>query len=169
MSHPDVRWTVSDPDIEAASQMLARLLPQNSDYISHSEMQHGLSVDGETWIDGAAERLSAYGDWLREEDRATLGVAFVEGRLVGLIVVTWDETAAPSYATIQDMVVDTEARGTGIGAALLALVKQEAAGRNITRLFLESGKRNVRAHAFFERAGFAPVSHIFSMAVEHDI
>jgi ribosomal protein S18 acetylase RimI-like enzyme len=62
------------------------------------------------------------------------------------------------YAFLHDIVVDPEVRGRGIGTALITWLKEELVREGITRIFLESGRDNHSAHAFFERHGFEKLS-----------
>jgi GNAT superfamily N-acetyltransferase len=89
-------------------------------------------------------------------------VATVDEALAAAAVVTWELDKPGRVATLQDVVVDPEQRGHGVGAALLRFVEAEALERGCRWLMLESGVRNARAHAFFERAGLEVVSHTFA-------
>lgn len=62
------------------------------------------------------------------------------------------------HAFLHDIVVDPQARGSGIGTALMQKLKDELLGEGIDRIFLESGIGNHRAHAFFNRHGFEQTS-----------
>ncbi len=62
------------------------------------------------------------------------------------------------HAFLHDIVVDPQARGSGIGTAIMEKLKDELLGEGIDRLFLESGNANYRAHTFFERQGFERIS-----------
>jgi GNAT superfamily N-acetyltransferase len=52
------------------------------------------------------------------------------------------------------MYVAPEARGKGIGRALLARIEDEARALNLTRLVLETGTRQEEALSLYRRAGF---------------
>ena len=53
-----------------------------------------------------------------------------------------------------------------IPAQYLDWITRECKARGIARMFLESGHDNHRAHDFFERAGFAPVSVVMMKDIE---
>jgi len=59
---------------------------------------------------------------------------------------------APGVARIQRMAVIDDARGRGVGKALLAFLEDEARRRGATRLTLWA---QVQAQAFYEKAGYA--------------
>jgi ribosomal protein S18 acetylase RimI-like enzyme len=61
----------------------------------------------------------------------------------------WDRTAVE----IEDIVVDENARGLGVGRRLLAAVREHAAGRDVRLGVLEA---NTAALRFYEREGFVP-------------
>jgi len=58
---------------------------------------------------------------------------------------------APGVARIQRMAVIDDARGRGVGKALLAFLEDEARRRGATRLTLWA---QVQAQAFYEKAGY---------------
>jgi len=58
------------------------------------------------------------------------------------------------YLQIDQISVRPEARGQGIGAALIKQAEHFANEMDVQRIQLDSWDFNVRAHAFFERLGF---------------
>lgn len=70
------------------------------------------------------------------------GVACGAGRLIFV---------APGIARIQRMAVIDDARGRGVGKALLAFLEDEARRRGATKLTLWA---QVQAQAFYEKAGY---------------
>jgi ribosomal protein S18 acetylase RimI-like enzyme len=64
--------------------------------------------------------------------------------------------AAKPLLNIHDIVVHAEARGQGIGRALLDWAEQRARALGCCKLTLEVLSNNTRALAAYERAGFAP-------------
>jgi putative acetyltransferase len=63
--------------------------------------------------------------------------------------------AAPA-GEIKRMFVATEARGTGLGAKLLAAIEAEAAREGLGLLRLETGPRNAAALALYTASGYQP-------------
>ena len=161
-----VRWTASDAEFQAAAAVLIRLMLLDPAYISHSEIQWGLSPDGQRWADEAPERLQGYLAWIGAVEDARVAVATDDsGRPVAVCIVIWEADKPGRFATVQDMAVDPAFRKQGVGAQLLAFVEAEATIQGCRWLLLESGVRNEGAHRFFEREGFAPVSHTFAKPI----
>ena len=63
-------------------------------------------------------------------------------------------TFARRYLQIDQISVHLEARGQGIGAALIKEAERFAKEMDAQRIQLDSWDFNVRAHTFFERLGF---------------
>ena len=144
-----------------ASRFFARTIALDPAYISHGEIQTGLSLDGRTWIEDLEARFLAEAA-ADDEPRSLAVVRDATGCIIGAAAVSWSfETPDAPFATLQDMAVDPTVRSQGIGDALVAFVEAEVWRRGARWLFLESGKDNVRAHRFFERCGFAEISHVF--------
>jgi GNAT superfamily N-acetyltransferase len=131
-------------------------------YISHSELQFGRAVAGDRWADDLAVRMR--GEAARaitEPDRPArrcLALMRRGGELRGLAFVSFDDAAPRPFATLDDLVIDRDTRGAGDGRALLDWVAAQCRAAGFSRLFLESGLDNARAHHFFERQGFVQTS-----------
>jgi len=108
------------------------------------------------------EKLSFTDPWSREMFRSELEVgggtyarmAERDGRLLGysLAVLVADE------AHLGNLAVHPEARGVGVGQALLDDLFQVAEKRRATRLTLEVRESNERARKFYYRNGFIDVA-----------
>ncbi|MFN8224742.1 MAG: GNAT family N-acetyltransferase [Gaiellales bacterium] len=82
-----------------------------------------------------------------------LGYAFV-GREHAAWPATFVE--APAAAELETLLVRPEARGRGLGAALLAAVDDEAATRGLHEARVGVMPQNARATALYERNGYVP-------------
>ena len=154
------RWASSLAEREAAARFLAHVIAKDTAYISHGEIQHGLSPDGTTWAPDLEARLL---DEMRREDPAqAVALAYVGDTLAGVACVVWELQVEAPYVTLADLAVASSHRGNGVGAALVAFLEAEAQQRGLQWIFLESGLLNKSAHDFFERAKFRPVSKIFA-------
>lgn len=84
-------------------------------------------------------------------------------RIVGVLVMhvlaPWHEAAG--WAVVSALVVDELARGNGAGALLLSEAETFARSIGCSHIELSSGEARVRAHAFYERAGFSEVRKRF--------
>ena len=79
---------------------------------------------------------------------------------------------APNDAVVAPFFQELMGRDAGLISLVLAVIAiigfgltlfDRMAARDIDWIFLESGDKNLRAHRFFERAGFPPLSHVFTM------
>jgi len=113
----------------------------------------------DTW----ARRRASYEKWLAEPDAFVL-VARDEatGRAVGYAMVVID-TPGPTWpnperrAEVETLALLPEARGAGLGHALLERVQEEVAPLGIEDLHLTAIAANESALRFYEREGFRPM------------
>ncbi|VVT17793.1 GNAT family N-acetyltransferase [Erythrobacter sp. EC-HK427] len=155
---PAVRWNAPE-DIPDAAAFAARVIGAQASYISHGEIQTGLSDDGVSWIPDLEERYAA--DFADPGDRDMLVARGVGGAVCGMLIVAFEHGEHRSFAVIEDMAVDPQARSGGIGRQLLERAMERIAARGIDWVFLESGLHNEDAHRFFEKNGFAKLSSVF--------
>lgn len=80
-------------------------------------------------------------------------VARCAGKAVGLCVLFH---RADKTAELKRMIVDRNARGMGIGKALLQGAEAEALRLGAQEIVLEVGIRNTEAQALYRRAGYQP-------------
>ncbi|RIV84532.1 GNAT family N-acetyltransferase [Aurantiacibacter zhengii] len=155
----DWRWNDAT-DARDAATFAASVVRLSTDYISHGEIQTGLSPDGQRWADNLAELYAA--DFAEPDDRDMLVGRDAEGTVCAFLVIAWESSARREFAVIEDMAVAPQLRGKGVGSELLALALERIRQRGIEWVFLESGVANEAAHRFFEREGFNTVSHVFA-------
>lgn len=153
-------WNEGQDAAREAAAFAGRVIGADTRYISHGEIQTGLSPDGHRW----AENLGA----LYAEDFADLGDERDlligrdgDGAIVAIAIIAWEETSRRRFAVLEDMAVEPALRSRGIGEQVLRAVDARVAERGIDWLFLESGLDNAGAHGFFERHGFRMLSHVF--------
>lgn len=161
-----IGWAQAEAELLCASAFLARHMPLDSAYISHSEMQWGLSEDGEAWGSRAEAMLGAYFREFLEEGGQIAHAIGAGGIVHCAAAVLWSTDTPVRFATVQDIVVAPAARGHALGQRVMDFIESEARQRAMAWVFLESGVRNGRAHAFFTREGFAPVSHTFAKRLD---
>ena len=98
---------------------------------------------------------------------ARIFVAEEDGQALGCVVCKLVEreenpfTVAMRYLLVDQISVQPEAQGKGVGTALIEQVKRLAREWNVSRIQLDSWGFNVNAHAFFERMGFEKFNHRF--------
>lgn len=135
----------------------------SADYVSHSELQSGRACEPGRWNDDLAGVLCGELTGMLAagtEGGRLVAVARQAGRLaaLGLVSVRRDGEGPAAFATLEDLIVGDAYRGSGLGRSMLSWLETELTARGIRRLFLESGRKNLAAHRFFERNGFIPVS-----------
>jgi len=85
-----------------------------------------------------------------------MGVCDADGRLVALVDLVFGYPE-PDDAYLGLLMIAEDARGCGLGTAILKTVKAFAGERSAPRLLLGVLDENRRARAFWERQGFAVV------------
>jgi putative acetyltransferase len=82
------------------------------------------------------------------------GVLFFIARLDGEAVGCGGVAFADGFAEVKRMYVRPPARGRNVATALLKRLEDEARGRGVRRLVLETGDNRYAAIKFYEREGF---------------
>ncbi len=136
--------------------MLAEFFTTNVStcYISHTELWSGRARDFGHWAPGLKHVIQRE---LREtfRDRAKrIAVIERDGELAGMAVVV----DLGRYALLEDIVISRQRRGRGVGRALVRWILSELRTAGKVSVFLESGRRNVAAHRFFQHQGFRRIS-----------
>ncbi|MCE5364955.1 GNAT family N-acetyltransferase [Pseudomonas anguilliseptica] len=96
-------------------------------------------------------------------------VAERDSKLLGTCTVNLIEHLAHNFARsaiLEDVVVDTEARGLGIGQALMGKAIERARTWGCYKVALSSSQSREAAHAFYANLGFKP--HGVSLALMLD-
>ena len=154
----------------SAAAELAQFFRRNvtPEYISHSELQSFRACNAGEWaadiedvVRGEiSDRLSS--DFAAEPKRFVIE-GRDEGRLVAMAMLSISRHALVPYGVLEDLVVDVDQRGRGLGEEMAAWIRDYALALDVRRLFLESGIGNGGPHHFFERIGFRPVSIVMMM------
>lgn len=96
-------------------------------------------------------------------------VAELEGRVVGTLVVVvipnLSHRAKP-WAVAENVVVDADVRGRGVGEALLREATAIARAAGCFKLSLTSNKARTEAHRFYGRLGFRATHEGFRISFE---
>jgi len=158
-----LRWANNHDNAAEFARFFVENAP--SEYISHSEIQDGRAEINLTWSDKLETILTHQflGGCRREGNgklaETRLAVARLEGIDVAAIAYVGLERGAPvPYAILYDLLVRSDLRNVNIGSDLLAWLEKQLHEEKVVVLFLESGINNERAHTFFDRRGFSPVS-----------
>ena len=103
-----------------------------------------------------ASYLAAFEEIVADQ-RQRLLIIEAQGRIAGsaaLIVVPNLSRQGRPYAIIENIVIDTAARGARYGEKLVRYAIEEARKAGCYKLSLTSNKRRSDAHHFYERLGF---------------
>jgi GNAT superfamily N-acetyltransferase len=113
-----------------------------------------------------------YAEALREiaaDPRNMLVVAEREGAVIGafhLTIIQYVAYRGGRVAQIENVIVDPDARGLGVGAAMMVWAIEEARRQKCFRVQLTSNKARVRAHRFYERLGFKATHEGMKLALK---
>ena len=144
----------------------------HTEYISHGEIQMGVGIAIHT-EDGkfagrpspnAAEMWHKYiTEHLASDDAAVFVAENTERQLLGFSVIDIEEDGAEPFGMLCDLLVLPQSRTQGIGTALMQTDFAWFKEKGIKDIYLESGRENHSAHAFFEHHGFEHVSNIYKL------
>lgn len=87
---------------------------------------------------------------------ASPDMRFLVARRDGAAVGCAGLLVAAEWGELKRMFVAAEARGLGLGSALLAAIEDEARGAGLARIRLETGPRNAAALALYSANGYQP-------------
>ena len=85
---------------------------------------------------------------------ADLLVARLDGRIVGSLTLVLFQIPTTVRAIIEDVVVDGDARGQGVGEALSLFAVERARARGVTKVDLTSRPSREAANRLYQRLGF---------------
>ena len=92
------------------------------------------------------------GAWLAEREGTPVGHA--------VLTACFSMEYGGLRAFIDDLYVRPEARGRGVGAALLAAARDSAMTRGVRALHVEVGVENATARRLYSRAGYSDSGHL---------
>ena len=105
--------------------------------------------------------LAAFAE-IAANPRETLIVGEIDGRVVAccqLTILSGLSRGGARRALVEAVRVAGDLRGQGLGAALMAEAERRAREAGAGMIQLTTDKTRLRAHAFYERLGYAP-SHL---------
>ena len=114
-------------------------------------------------------RLAAAFHRLARDRNHAILVAEAAGKIVGtchVIVVPHLGHALKPFAIVENVVVDAEARSSGIGQHLMAAAGDLARRRGCYKMALTSNIARARAHKFYERLGWTRTHFGYSLGLE---
>lgn len=163
----------TNADAELLQQTFIGHINAHPEYISHGEIQMGVGVASHTADGSFAGKPSPNAPtmWhkyitekLTSDDAAVFVAEDENGQLLGFSVIDIEEDGADPFGMLCDLLVLPESRSRGIGAALMQRDFEWFHQKGIADIYLESGRENHSAHAFFEHRGFEHVSNIYKLS-----
>lgn len=154
-------------DSEQLTLIFWNNLKAHPEYISHGEIQMGVAsnintpaIDGEKkWEQYIIEKIA--------DKNAEVFVNEDNFKITGFAVVAIEEDGDMPFGVLCDLLVLPTERSNGLGNALMQTCIDWLTEKNVTEIYLESGKENHAAHLFFEKRGFEIVSHVYKRINNH--
>jgi GNAT superfamily N-acetyltransferase len=130
-------------------------------YLGLNRYEEPIAGNRVTDYAGAGESLAEAEERLAKTDGTAL-VAELDGRVVGHLFLEFRQDPVfvraelRPYAYVSELFVREDARGRGVGTALMREAERIAAARGVGRLMVEVLAGNEMAAAFYARYGFKP-------------
>lgn len=105
------------------------------------------------------DRLAAVLDTILASPHLAIVVATLDDRVAAtcyLNVIPNLTRGGASYAVIENVVVESALRGSGLGRQVIRFALGEAWRRGCYKALLQTGSRDPRVHRFYEACGFTP-------------
>jgi GNAT superfamily N-acetyltransferase len=123
-----------------------------------SDAEAAARLSGELGYPASAEVIEQRINQLADLPHHAVYVACIGSSVVGWIdLAIVNHLQSDPYAEIGGLVVAETTRSNGIGGVLLCFAEDWARARGVRRVVVRSRVTRERAHAFYERAGFARV------------
>lgn len=125
-------------------------------------------------FDGDPRSLEQIMRWIKNPQSDILIVEKGEGELIGALKVIVEET--PDYPNfvpqrlllVDEIIVDTNYQGEGIGTLLMEEAKEWALQNNLSRIELNVYEKNERSLRFYEKLGFETFKRRMSFDLKKD-
>ena len=134
-----------------------------------AELLHQLfSIEADFTPDFALQSLGL--EMLLDRETAELFVAEIDGQVVGMCTaqVIVSTATGKEVAAVEDVVIDIDHRGQGIGSSLLLHLEDWAARRDLGRLQLLADRDNAPALGFYRRQGWRQTNLVGWMKQRQD-
>lgn len=141
-------------DLPTLGRLAASLVAQHHDYDpARFFLPQDVEQSYRAWFGrelGNADAILLVAELEREQGRSVVGYAYgrVEARDWNMLL--------DRHAVLHDVLVGSEARGHGAGAALVRAFLERARAREVPRVVLHTAVQNTGAQRLFARLGFRP-------------
>jgi GNAT superfamily N-acetyltransferase len=160
----DIRWAQDAKEIVKLGAFFAENAVRLPEYISHGEIQYGLSRDGARWDARATDLIEAHFKRLSQNSsRVKVAGAWTgDEKPVGVAILEVVDRDKLKYVVLADILVEERWRGKGIGERMVRFIEAQMRSQGVDWLFLESGTKNEGAHKFFAHLQYRETSKIFA-------
>ncbi len=117
--------------------------------------EFGIDIPGTVYTDPTTDHLSE----LFKTEGSIYWVAKENGKILGGCGIFPTNGLHNGYAELVKLYLSKDARGKGIGRALMERCFESARQLNYTHLYLESFPELAKAVAMYEKSGFVKLSH----------
>jgi ribosomal protein S18 acetylase RimI-like enzyme len=92
--------------------------------------------------------------------------AFLSGKIIGIACVIFYGTFLHKEAIIEDVVVDSDARGAGLGEKMVRILIREAGRRGVEKINLTCRPERKAANKMYKKIGFIKrKTNVYSMDI----
>lgn len=92
---------------------------------------------------------------LQEDNHIIFAICSIENQIVGIALLATYKVISGHRGMVEDVVVDAEHRGKGIGRKLMETLLEEAKHRNLDSVLLFSGHHREAAIGLYKSLGFS--------------
>lgn len=102
-----------------------------------------------------------------QSDKQILIVGLIDGKVIGFCSLTIKNNLwqAGNLGHVDELIVDKDFRGQGIGKKLMDEITTIARGYTCKRIELDSGFHRKEAHQFYENLGYENRAYVFSKII----
>lgn len=166
-------WCADTSKTDELTEFFYQNLLSDTDYISHSEIQEGRALSANEWSPklksilnkSVLNHLAGQND---DGSRGALAFAQLHGKIVGILQISYCESPHMQYAVLEDLIVCRSTRSKGFGSMFVRWLYEQLKKQCIEFIFLESGIRNARAHAFFKAVDYTVVSQVMVSKISYE-
>jgi len=132
-------------------------------YISHGEMQMGLSCDGVSYLPDFKEKWREYFARQVRDPQISVLIAEDNGEMIALAIFGIESDFDKPYGVLYDFMVANKHRGQKVAEPLFNKICESFDKQNIDEMYFESGSNCHRAHTFYTRRGAKHISNIYKI------
>jgi GNAT superfamily N-acetyltransferase len=138
-------------DVRNAFEMLTAFLTEDEHYLASS------AAYGDRGLRGLNDAFYLF---LERPELGFVWMAYDDRGLAGICVVCYaiSTSLGTVVAKLDDVSVQLDRRGTGVGTAMVEQLKEELRGQSVMRIDVAVHMDNPQAKRFYEKLGFVPLN-----------